>query len=183
LIANFYPVKEFHCKQCRNLTKKAKSLFMAISLAIIGCGNPMRSDDGCGQYVIQKLQGMRKSNLPECVRLIDAGTGGLEVIYDVRDAESVIFIDACDMKSPSGSLFFLQGTDIRIPVPSVNMHAFRWDHALGVGKELWGQTFLDKTCAYLIAVESINFGMSLRKSVQDSADRLVQILDQRISGF
>lgn len=65
-------------------------------IAIIGCGNPNRSDDGIGPYIIKTLQ---KQKLPENVALYDAGTNGMEVIYRIKDIHHLLIIDA---KSPEG---------------------------------------------------------------------------------
>ena len=47
-------------------------------LAIIGCGNPNRSDDGVGPAVLALL---RSRALPDCIKLYDTGTDGMGVMY------------------------------------------------------------------------------------------------------
>ena len=49
--------------------------------AIIGCGNPNRTDDGVGPYVIKLL---RDRDLPDNVVLFDGGTDGMGVMYQAR---------------------------------------------------------------------------------------------------
>jgi coenzyme F420 hydrogenase subunit delta len=51
----------------------------APSVVIFGCGNVLLGDDGFGPAVIEALQPL---NLPEAVRLIDAGTGIREYLLD-----------------------------------------------------------------------------------------------------
>jgi hydrogenase maturation protease len=83
-------------------------------LTIIGCGNPVRSDDGAGVAVLQALRGHA---LPADVALIDAGTSGLEVMFQVRGARRVIIVDACRSGSEPGAVFRLPGREAMTPVP------------------------------------------------------------------
>lgn len=102
-------------------------------IAIIGCGNPNRSDDGIGLYIIKTLQ---KQKLPENVALYDAGTNGMEVIYRIKDIHHLLIIDAKSPEGQPGALYHVPAHILENPPPqSYNLHDFRWDNALYAAKK------------------------------------------------
>ncbi|MCC6544679.1 MAG: hydrogenase maturation protease [Nitrospirae bacterium] len=60
-------------------------------LLIIGLGNPLMGDDGAGIEIVNELM---RSDLPECVDLIDGGTPGVGLIDLMSGYERVIVVDA-----------------------------------------------------------------------------------------
>jgi hydrogenase maturation protease len=82
------------------------------SLVVIGCGNLNRSDDGVGVRVIQALRMRWADGVPDGVRLFDAGTGGMEVMFQARGAGALLIVDACRSGSPPGAVFTLPGEEI-----------------------------------------------------------------------
>ena len=53
-------------------------------LTIIACGNSNRSDDGVGVVVALSLQHHLRACPYSNVRVFDAGTGGMEVMFQAR---------------------------------------------------------------------------------------------------
>lgn len=148
-------------------------------LTIIGCGNPVRSDDAAGVAVVQAL---RRHALPADVTLIDAGTSGLEVMYTVRGARRVIIIDACRSGSEPGAVFRLPGREAMSPVaPAFSLHGLRWDHALHAGCRMFGSGFVDQVEVLLIEAASLDFGLALSVPVQAAVDKAVQLLLQDVA--
>jgi len=66
---------------------------------VIGVGNLLRGDDGVGVRVAQALA---REPLPEEVEVIDAGTQGLDLLFEFGDAERVLLIDAAEMGQTPG---------------------------------------------------------------------------------
>ena len=54
-------------------------------LAVIGCGNLNRSDDGGGVIVAQRLLAQGFGPSPR-LRIFDAGTNGMDVLFQARGA-------------------------------------------------------------------------------------------------
>jgi hydrogenase maturation protease len=145
-------------------------------LTIIGCGNPVRSDDGAGVAVLQALRGHA---LPADVALVDAGTSGLEVMFQVRGARRVIIVDACRSGSEPGAVFRLPGREAMTPAaPAFSLHGLRWDHALHAGCRLFGDSFVDRVEVLLIETASLDFGLDLSAPVKGAVDKTVQLLLQ-----
>ena len=63
-------------------------------LTIIGCGNSTRSDDGVGVFVAQALQARLRENPRDDVRVFDAGTSGMEVMFQAAGTRQLIVASA-----------------------------------------------------------------------------------------
>ena len=72
--------------------------------AIIGLGNPIKSDDGIGIRIVREVE---KKDLPPNVKVFDAGTGGMNIFHLLRDSERTLIIDAVRFgREPGDSVFF-----------------------------------------------------------------------------
>lgn len=149
-------------------------------LTIIGCGNPNRCDDGVGVETVQAIQKYLGENPKDEVTVFDAGTGGMEVMFKARGCSSLIIVDANQSDSEAGTIFKVPGEELQnIPEPSYNLHDFRWDHALFVGKKLYKDEFPTDVTVYLIEAESLDLGIGLSQPVDSAKERVVQkIIDQ-----
>ncbi len=154
-------------------------------LAIIGCGNTNRSDDGAGVVVAQRLRArLAARSLPEerAVRVLDAGTDGMAVMFAARGAEALIIVDAAQTGSEPGAVFEIPGHALEAPPrDSYNLHDFRWDHALYAGRRIYGEAFPSDVTVYLIEAASLALGLTLSPPVAAAADRVVDMIMARIA--
>jgi hydrogenase maturation protease len=131
----------------------------APTVAIIGCGNTNRGDDGAGPAVVARLEAQ---NLHPDVALLDAGTDGMAVIYRARGAKRLVVIDAREPEGNPGAIYEVPGTVLEAePVHGVGLHAFRWDHALFVGRKVFGDSFPADVQVFLIEAQSLDYGTEL----------------------
>jgi hydrogenase maturation protease len=139
-------------------------------IVVIACGNPNRSDDGVGQEVVRALRARGES---DGVRLLDAGTDGMAVIFAARGCRTLIIIDACRSGSEPGAIFEVPGAELEQKYkPSLNLHDFRWDHALHAGRMLLRDEFPTDVTVLLIEAENIGFGVGLSPTVSAAATRV-----------
>ena len=93
-------------------------------IVVAGCGNPLYADDGFGPAVVESLQGLE---LPENVRIIDAGLGGPHFVFTLLDPSStkrLIIVDIADFGGEPGELRWLAVDEL--PVGSYrDIHS--WD--------------------------------------------------------
>ncbi len=152
-------------------------------LAVIGCGNPTRSDDGAGVSVAQRLLAMPLP--PEApVKVFDAGTNGMEVLFQARGARKLIIIDASSSGSDPGSVFEVPGRELENrPVPSYTLHDFRWDHALFAGRRIWGDEFPSDVTVFLIEVATLGYGLELSPCVAQAADSVAARIAAEIAHY
>ena len=142
-------------------------------IAVVGCGNPTRSDDGVGPAIIGDLRasGIAGSG---SLRLLDAGTDGMAAMFAARGCRSLIIVDACRSGSEPGAIFEVPGRDLEQSyAPSLNLHDFRWDHALHAGRRIFREDFPSDVTVLLIEAETVAFGIGLSAPVAAAAERLV----------
>lgn len=154
-------------------------------IAVVACGNPNRSDDGAGLAVLGQLKSRGLDRVPG-LRLLDAGTDGMATMFAARGCGSLIVVDACRSGSAPGAIFEVPGGELKQTyAPSLNLHDFRWDHALFAGKSIFRDEFPDDVLVFLIEAQSVDFGIGLSAVVSDAvekvADRIQCLLDTKLA--
>ncbi|MGK7932452.1 MAG: hydrogenase maturation protease [Microcystaceae cyanobacterium] len=153
-------------------------------LTIIGCGNLNRCDDAVGVIIAQKLQQfLSEQSLPN-VRVYDAGTAGMEIMFQARGSTKLIVIDACVTNSEPGAIFEVPGEELEmLPEPSYNLHDFRWDNALAVGRKIFNDDFPKDIMVYLIEAETLDLGLELSDTVEKAALKVFEKIKEQILAF
>lgn len=153
-------------------------------MTIIGCGNTNRSDDGVGVYVARRLQEQLGHYPTSCLRIFDAGTAGMDVMFQARGSSALIIVDANLSGSKPGDIFEVPGEELaNIKDPGYNLHDFRWDHALYAGKKIFKEEFPDDVTVYLIEAGNIDMGLSLTDKVSEAGDRVVEKIIRRVESL
>lgn len=147
---------------------------------IIGCGNLLRGDDGVGPILIRRLWELGP---PPGARLVDGGTAGMDVAFQMRGAARVIIVDASRTGATPGSLYQAPGATLeQIPPPQgMNLHAFRWDHALAFARWLLKEEYPRDVTVYLIEGACFDLGAPLSQAVAESMESLAQHLLAELS--
>jgi hydrogenase maturation protease len=143
-------------------------------LCVIGCGNATRSDDGVGVGVARVLQAhLRHAKAPHA-RVFDAGTGGMDVMFQARGARRLIIVDASRSGSEAGAIFRVPGKELEaLPDPGYSLHDFRWQHALAAGRRIFRDDFPTDVTVFLVEAANLNFGMELSAPVAAAARSVV----------
>ena len=146
---------------------------------VIGCGNLLRGDDAAGPVLVRRME---ERGLPEGVQCVDGGTGGMDVTFQMRGLPQVILVDACSSGSEPGTLFEIPGHEVEnLPSPTgINLHAFRWDHAIAFARWLLKEEYPASVTAYLIEGERFEPGGELSPAVDLAVDRLADLLLARL---
>jgi hydrogenase maturation protease len=153
----------------------SQPIISGVDTLIIGCGNLLRGDDAIGPVLIRR---MWERGLPDHVHCADGGTGGMDVAFQMRGVRHVILVDACQSGSQPGSLFEVPGEEVEQlpPDEGMNLHAFRWDHAIAFGRWLLKDDYPEKVTVYLIEGQQYNVGQPLSLAVDAAIERLVDKL-------
>lgn len=153
-------------------------------LTIIGCGNSNRTDDGAGVYVAQQLQNFLKSQNKQNVKVFDAGTGGIDVMFQARGSSRLIIIDASQTGSEAGTIYQVPGEELeREREVSYSLHDFRWDDALYAGRKIFREDFPKEVTVFLIEAESLGYGLELNPKVKVSAEKTIERLKKIINEY
>jgi len=138
---------------------------------VIGCGNLLRGDDAAGPVLVRR---MWEIGLPADMRCADGGTSGMDVVFQMRGADELILVDACRSGSEPGTLFAVPGGEMENlpPLRGINLHAFRWDHAIAFGRWLLKHDYPQRVTAYLIEGARFEAGAGLSPEVDRAVSRL-----------
>lgn len=146
---------------------------------IVGCGNLLRGDDAVGPVLIRRLW---EQGLPDGVRCADGGTGGMDVAFQMRGVPHVILVDACTTESEPGTIFRVPGTEVEhLPaLGQLNLHAFRWDHALAFARWLLKDAYPREVEVFLIEAAQLDMGAPLSPAVEAAVPRVVAMINERL---
>ena len=158
-------------------------------LAIIGCGNPDRRDDGFGSAVIAQLKKLAAQRHWPGVALLDAGFDGAEVMLAARGASTLIVVDAHKSGAAPGSIYSVPGNEVAHAYETgFCLHDFRWDHAVHVARKLFKGACPDDVLVLVVEEERFGPGGELTPCVAAALEPVVARIVARIeascvSGF
>jgi hydrogenase maturation protease len=151
------------------------------AVAVIACGNPTRSDDGVGAEVLRQLAASGCDTDPGRVKLLDAGTDGVAVIFAARGCRQLIVVDACASGSEPGTVFELPGKELADdPACPLGTHDFRWEDAIAAGRRIFGDEFPADVTVFLIEAQSLDFGVGLTLTVSAAAAKVADRIAERL---
>ena len=154
------------------------NLKMSARIAIVGCGNPNRSDDGAGRCVIQLLQSRASDWSSDDVELFDAGTDGMAVMFAARGCSSLFVVDACRSGAEPGAIFEIPGSELeQNPRPSSNLHDFRWDNAIAAGRKIYRAAFPTDVVVFLVEARTLELGLELSAEVNAATVQVATRID------
>lgn len=105
-----------------------------VPVRVIGLGNPMRSDDGVGRYVLSLLAG----RVPPAVDLIEGPGEATALLPLWRGAALAIVLDAVRSGRSPGTVVAWRRRDGPLPPTwrSTSTHAFSLGEAIALGEAL-----------------------------------------------
>lgn len=148
----------------------------ALKTAILGFGNPVRSDDAIGIYVVNELQN-RLLNRAD-ITVFDMGTSAFETLFKLKGHQRILIVDGViNSGQPDGTLFCLPASEINAQIqddPMLFLHGMKWDQALSYAKKMMGDSFPENSIeVYLVAISEIRINMELSDTVKLAGDKLI----------
>lgn len=151
--------------------------------AVMGFGNPCRSDDGIGIYIIDELRKIIKHD--EQVTLFDMGTSAFEVLFNLKGHSQIIIADAViNTGEKPGTLYKLPSTEIAASIqddPMVFLHSLKWDQALSYAKKILRDEYPEDISVYLVAVNDTKLDIRLTDEVRQAGDKVVQLIAAQLA--
>ncbi|MDP3730588.1 MAG: hydrogenase 3 maturation endopeptidase HyCI [Candidatus Omnitrophota bacterium] len=142
-------------------------------VTIIGIGNIMRGDDGFGPKLIESL---KKKNTK--ANLFDCGTVPENYIFPILNTscDTVILVDAADLKSEPGSMKILMLGELSGAGLSTHNASIRlFTDLLMTGKDDLN------IFAVTIQPESIEFGEALSPEAKEGVDKLTDMFVEALA--
>jgi len=153
----------------------AASSVPTCDLLVVGCGNLLRGDDGVGPILVRHLW---DGGVPGSVRLVDGGTAGMDVAFQMRGAARVVIVDACRTGAAAGTVFRVPGPAVEDlpPLTELHTHSFRWDNALAFARWLLGEDYPDDVTVFLIEATSFEPGAELGPEVEKAMHEVLGLI-------
>jgi hydrogenase maturation protease len=154
----------------------------AKQILVAGIGNAWLRDDGFGGAVAQRLT---ERELPEGVTVMDFGSGGLDLAYEVmRGYHALILIDVSRQGGEAGTLYVMEAdaddVDGRIEDGQMlNPHAMDPETVLRFVKYVGG--WPGRVMVVACEPETVeDVGLGLSEAVKSSVDRAADVVTETI---
>lgn len=153
------------------------------AVLVVGCGNLLRGDDGVGPVLIRHLW---DRGVPDGARLVDGGTAGMDVGFQMRGAQRVVIVDACVARGSDGDDGAAPGTVYRLPgeeltdlppLQGLHTHSFRWDHAIPFARWALGDACPTDITVFLIEVAAMEMGAELSDPVAAAMEQVIALIE------
>lgn len=155
------------------------SVILTTKTAIMGFGNPCRSDDGIAIYVIDELRKVIGEN-HETITLFDMGTSAFEVLFQLKGHSRIIIVDAViNTGEVAGTLYKLPASEINTQInddPMVFLHSLKWDQALSYAKKILREEYPEDIEVYLISVDNLKLDINLSEAVKNAGNKVIELI-------
>ena len=149
-----------------------------------GVGNAWLRDDGFGGEVARRLE---QRDLPDGVAVMDVGTGGLDLAYEVmRGYDALVILDVSRQGGDPGTLYVMEPdeTEVQGSIEDgevINPHGMDPQTVLRFVKSLgaWPGRVVVIACEPA-QVEEMGWGLSaeVREAVERAVDLVVETVDE-----
>jgi hydrogenase maturation protease len=155
------------------------------SVLVAGVGNAWLRDDGFGGEVVRRLS---RHELPAGVSVMDAGTGGLDLAYEVmRGYDALVILDVSKQGGEPGTLYVIEpdeaSTDGGIEDgETINPHSMDPQTVLRFVKSIgaWPGRVMVIACEPA-EVEEMGWGLS--EEVEKAVDRAAELVLETATGL
>lgn len=146
---------------------------MTTSIRVLCCGNLLLGDEGLGIQVYNEL---KDRPLPETVEVVDAGTGGLDILPLLEGVEKVILVDAV-RGTRTGTIHHLRDKDLEDVNLSVDsLHSIKLEHVLKIGQRLLEDCYPEVIVVGVEADRIGEFDLELTPEVREAIPKVVRLV-------
>ncbi|MBW0116775.1 hydrogenase maturation protease [Pseudonocardia sp. KRD-169] len=144
---------------------------------MVGCGNLLRGDDGVGPILVRHLW---ERGVPDGARLVDGGTAGMDVAFQMRGAGRVVIVDASATGAEPGTLYRVPGAELETlpPLSGLHTHSFRWDHAIAFARWALAEACPDDITVFLVEAASVEMGADLTEPVVAGMEQVIALIER-----
>ena len=153
-------------------------------ILVAGIGNAWLSDDGFGGEVVRRLE---RRELPEGAVVLDFGTGGLDLAYEVmRGYDALVLVDVSRQGGEPGTLYVMEASEEEVEAgiedgQVINPHAMDPQTVLRFVKTVgaWPGKVVVVACEPT-SVEQMGMGLSeeVARAVDGAADLVARTIDE-----
>ncbi|HTI74584.1 MAG TPA: hydrogenase maturation protease [Mycobacterium sp.] len=146
------------------------------AVLIVGCGNLLRGDDGVGPILVRHLW---ERGMPDGLRLVDGGTAGMDVAFQMRGAARVVIVDASATGATPGTVYRVPGDELAElpPLQGLHTHSFRWDHAIAFARWALAEECPSDITVFLIEAANVAMGADLSPQVSAAMELVIDTIE------
>ncbi|GEM_PF-832552 len=152
-------------------------------IKVIGFGNKFLSDDGIGPIMIEELEKTVLSK-DKNIELIDLGTSGTDLIFQIKECHRIIIIDALDAGQDAGKVIRIKEKDIEHfcneGLKSLSLHDLNLADVLKLARAM-----KLKTDITIIGIKPLNmeFGEELSPAIQEKIPEMISLVDRALKQY
>ena len=151
-----------------------------MSILVLGLGNSIMTDDGFGVEVVNTLAS--RYHFQGEVSLLDGGTLGLDLLPRLEGVDTLLIIDALDMRTEPGRVFRLEGDEVpRAFASKLSVHQMGLQDLLAVA-ELQGH-MPGRLVVWGVQPECIEMGTELTATVAAAVEPVVGHILEELQGL
>ena len=145
---------------------------------VAGLGNPLMSDEGIGNYLITKLEGL--SQRWPLVDFLDVGTGGMSLLHIISGWPKVIFIDCAFMKCEPATIKRFTPEQVQIVKALAHQSLHEADILKVIELSAQLQQSQQEIVFFGIEPETVELKQELSKSLSTKIDHYISTICQEI---
>lgn len=147
------------------------------AVLVVGCGNLLRGDDGVGPVLIRHLW---DRGVPDGAKLVDGGTAGMDVGFQMRGAQRVVIVDASTTGAAPGTVYRVPGEELTDlpPLQGLHTHSFRWDHAIPFARWALGDACPTDITVFLIEAAAMEMGADISEPVNTAMEQVIELIER-----
>ncbi len=147
-------------------------------VVVLGLGNPLMADEGIGVYLIERLMGFASEH--PAVDFVDAGTGGLSILYLIEGRRKAVLIDCAFMDEPPGTIRRFTPDQVRSTkvLAHQSLHEADLMRIIALAREL--DQAPDEIIIFGIQPERVEPGLGLSRTLMERIDEYVSTVLQEV---
>lgn len=127
------------------------------------------------------LKELEKLPLPQGVELVDMGTGGMDILFQLEGQEKVIIIDAVMSGRKAGTIYRMKREDLRdSKLNFLSLHDFNWQHGLALAEKTLGKIFPKEVVVLGVEIKNTKMGIGLSRPVRNSLPGVLNLVRKEL---
>ena len=155
-------------------TSNFKDQLMEKPVVVLGLGNPLMADEGIGVYLVERL--MESASQYPAADFVDAGTGGVSILYHIEGRTKAIVIDCAFMDEPPGAIRRFTPDQVQSTkvLAHQSLHEADLMRIIAMAREL-GQS-PDQIVIFGIQPEQVEPGLGLSRTLRERIDEYTSMI-------
>ena len=147
---------------------------MTKPVVVLGLGNPLMADEGIGVYLVERL--LESAAEYPAVDFVDAGTGGLSILYQIEGRRKAVVIDCAFMDEAPGAIRRFTPDEVRSTkvLAHQSLHEADLMGIIAMARQLGPAP--DEIVIFGIQPERVEFSQGLSRTLTERIDEYISMI-------